>query len=115
MNNLPNTEVSPRIVNGVLRWYAGDTFDIQIEIDLKDQDDEPITIGPDDTVEVVFKDKSLDVVKTFEFNNIEDNTVTLEFDETCTALFPAGKYTYDVYYTGEKRTTIANDNKVLVE
>jgi len=115
MSNLPSAEQSPRIVNGVIKFYQGDTFDLVLELDLVDQDGEEITIAAGDTVKVVFKDKSLSTVKEFTFTNITGNTVTMEFDATCTALFPAGRYTYDIYYTAEDRTTIANDNKVVVE
>lgn len=115
MNNLPNAEQSPRIVNGVLRWYQGDTFDLQLTLEIYDQDGQTITIAADDTVKIVFSDKSNSVVKEFTFTSISDNIVTMDFDGTCSALFPKGNYTYDVYYSGSDRTTLANDNKVVVE
>lgn len=115
MSNLPSAEMSPRIVNGVIKWYQGDTFDLQLTFDLEDQDGEPITIAPTDTVKIVFKDKSLKTVKEFTFTNISNNTVTMDFDATCTALFTKGNYTYDVLYSRSERTTVANDNKVVVE
>lgn len=115
MNNIPNAEASPRVVNGVLLWYEYDTFDLQVEIDLTDQDGEKVNIGPEDTVRVVFLDRSLDVVKEFEFTDIQDNIVTLDFDAACSALFPKGSYTYDVYYKYADRTTICKNNKVVVE
>lgn len=115
MGNIPNAEPSPRVVNGVLKWYEGDTFDLDLEIKLEDQDGEPITIGASDTVKVVFRDSARNIVKEFSFTGISGNTVTLDFDSTCTALFPKGCYTYDVYYTGADRTTVANDNKAVVE
>lgn len=115
MSNLPSAELSPRIVNGVLKWYQGDTFDLQLTLELIDQDGEPITITSGDTVKIVFKDRSLRTVKEFTFNDIANNTVTMDFDATCTALFPTGNYTYDVYYTGAERTTLADNNKVVVE
>lgn len=115
MSNLPSAEMSPRIVNGVIKWYQGDTFDLQLTFDLEDQDGEPITIAQTDTVNIVFKDKSLKTVKEFTFTNISNNTVTMDFDATCTALFGSGIYTYDIYYTGTERTTLGNNNKVVVE
>ena len=36
MSNLPNAEQSPRVVNGVIKWYEGDTFDLTIGLDLED-------------------------------------------------------------------------------
>lgn len=115
MGNLPNAEQSPRIVNGVIRWYQGDTFDIQLNLDLTDQDGEPVVINTDDLVKIVFTDKSKSVVKEFEFTNVEDNTVTMDFDSACTALFGKGNFTYTVTVRHGDRTTVASDNKVVVE
>lgn len=115
MSNLPNAEQSPRVVNGVIRWYQGDTFDLDLALSLVDQDGAPITIAASHTVKVTFRDKSQNLIKEFTFSNISNNTVTLAFDAECTALFPKGQYTYDVCIAHDKRTTIANDNKVVVE
>lgn len=115
MHNIPNAEMSPRVVNGVIRWYVGDTFELQVNLDLKDQDGEEIIIQSGQTVEFRFLDKQLHLVKSFVFDNVENNKVILDFDEDVTALFPKGNYTYDIYYDGAKRTTLADDNKVVVE
>lgn len=115
MSNLPNAEQSPRIVNGVIRWYEGDTFDIDLVLSLTDQDGEPVSLAAPDQVSVTFRDKSRSVVKEFSFEGVSENTVTLDFDATCTALFPKGQYTYDVCITRGDRTTIANENKAVVE
>ena len=115
MNNLPRAEISPRIVNGVLKWYEGDTFSLQIDLELEDQDGETITIQPEDTLKVVFKNKSLRTVKEFTFTGIEGNTIHLEFDKECTALFEKGNYTYDIIYITEEIKTIAATNKAVVE
>lgn len=115
MSRLPNAEPSPRIVGGVVKWYYLDTFEIQLRLDLTDQDGEPVEILPGDIVKVVFFGPRGEVVKEFTSMDVEQNTVTLVFDEETTTLFERGQYTYDVYYTGENRTTIANDNKAVVE
>ena len=107
--------MSPRLINGVLKWYAGDTFDLHVEITLQDQDGEPITIQSTDTIEFAFFNKKRDVVKKFTFNNVVNGTVLLEFDKDTTALFPAGEYTYDVYYDGYIRKTLSNDSVAIVE
>lgn len=112
MSNIPNAKQSPRLMNGVLSWYKNDTFTLQIELDLTDQDGE--TMDATGTVEVVFSDDCHNVIKEFTLTP-KENIVTLEFTEDVTALFHKGEYTYDIYYNGEKRTTIANDNKVVVE
>lgn len=115
MSRIPHAELSPRLRNGVLYWYAGDTFSIDIHLVLRDYDGEEIIIPEDASVIFAFKDESEETVKEFSFSAIEDNTCKLEFDEDCTALFPPGEYSYDVYYESEYRTTLANNNRVVVE
>lgn len=115
MGNIPSAKPSPRIENGVLKWYVGDTFTIQLELELTDQDGEEIVIGEEDTVTVKFIDDELNTVKEFNCSEIPNNTIELAFDEDVTALFHKGKYSYDIYYSGENRTTICNDNKAEVE
>lgn len=115
MANIPNARISPRIDTGVLKWYEGDTFELQLELELTDQDGEAVIIQPTDTVRILFLDECRETVKEFSFTNVQNNTVTLEFDATATALFPRGKYTYDVYYSAANRTTLCNENEVIVE
>lgn len=115
MGNIPNAEQSPRIVNGVIYWYENDTFTLNIELEFNDQDGDPIEVQPTDTVRVVFTDKSMNTVKEFIFDDIDNNTITLVFNAEVTALFPKGHYTYDVIFKSAERTTVANDNKVVVE
>lgn len=116
MSNLPSAEVSPRIVNGVIYFYQGDTFSLQFEFFIEDQDGEPITISPTDTIKVVFKDSRKHAVKEFIFNEIRENVITVLFDESVTELFQEGQYTYDIYYKNDaERVTVANDSKVVVE
>ncbi len=115
MNNMQKANLSPRIVNGVLRWYEGNTFKLQLELELVDQDGEPVSIADTDSVEVKFRDKRKDVIKEFVFEHIEDNIISLDFDAECTALFPAGKYTFDLDYIGENRVTLINDSPAQVD
>ena len=115
MSNMQKAEHSPKIVNGVLSWYEGNTFELQFELELVDQDDFPITIADTDTVDIVFRDKKRKIVKGFHFENISENIVVLNFDIEVTALFPEGKYTFDMDYTGENRVTILHDSPVRVE
>lgn len=115
MNNIPAAELSPRIKNGVLMWYEGDTFTLDLHLELFDQDDEPVVIPSSATIMVAFLDDQRDTVKEFTFTDIEDNNISMVFDSTVTALFPAGFYTYDLYYTAADRTTLINENEVVVE
>ena len=115
MNCIPAAKQSPRLENGVVKWYEGDTFRLQLVLDIVDQDGEPVVIGENDTVTVSFQNDALTTVKEFTFTEVENNTVTMEFTSEVTALFPKGRYTYDVHYTGANRTTVCNDNKAEVE
>lgn len=115
MYELPNARPSPRIVNGVLKWYEGDTFELDVELQVTDQDGETVNISDTDTVEFVFKDCRREIIKTFSFAKITDNTVTLVFDKTVSAMFPKGEYTCDVYLVGERRITLAKDDPVVVQ
>lgn len=115
IGNLPAANPSPRIMGGVIKWYEGDTFELYVVFELEDQDGEAITIQPGHTVEFVFKNKKREQVYSVVFENIEDNCVKLDFDKKTSELFPKGQYTYDVYYNGAERKTLANDAPVLVE
>lgn len=112
MSFIPNAKQSPRIERGVLKWYRGDTFDLQIDLELTDQDG--VAVEATGTVEVVFRNDCNRPVKEFTLTPA-NNIVTMDFNADVSALFPIGEYTYDVYYNGEERTTIANDNKVVVQ
>ena len=63
MSNLPNAEQSPRVVNGVIKWYEGDTFTMDLGLGLTDQDGEAVTLNAADTVKVTFRDKGENEVK----------------------------------------------------
>lgn len=112
---IPGAYASPRISNGVLCWYAGDTFSIVIQADLTDQDGEAVDIGTTDTVKITFRDDTRAEVWSKTFSNVANNQVTLVVDATVSAKFPKGKYTYDVEFSHGERTTLARDNKVRVE
>ena len=57
MNRLPAARPSPRIAGGALRWYAGDTFSLTLQLELTDQDGEEVAIGASDSVTVSFYDR----------------------------------------------------------
>ena len=112
---LPAACVSPRITGGVLKWYAGDVFDLQVRLELTDQDGTEIQIAPEHMVTFVFRNVRREPIYEVTFRGIEDNTVVLRMSEIETAMFPAGSYTYDVIYRGAVRRTLASDAPVLVE
>ena len=114
MNCIPAAKQSPRLENGIVKWYEGDTFRLQLVLDIVDQDGECVEIGEEDIVTVSFHNDDLASVKEFCFTGVENNTITLLFDSTCTALFPAGHYTYDVRCSGAQRTTVCRGNEAEV-
>ena len=114
MSNLPSALSSPRIVNGVLKWYEGDTFTLDIELELIDQDGVAIDTSGKEVL-IKFYDRYEDLVKEFSFENLQNNTVSLDFNNEISALFPQGEYHYDVHYMADNRTTIAHSNNIIVE
>ena len=112
---IPGAYASPRIQEGVLRWYAGDTFELTIQIDLEDQDGEAVEIGPTDSVRLTFRDATRAEVYSQTFENVEGNQIALTVDAEVSAKFPKGTYTYDVELSHGERTTLARDNKIRVE
>lgn len=115
MQIMPHAKRSPRLENGCLYWYAGDTFALQLELLLEDQDGAPAALGADDTVTVAFFDETDAQILEQTFADIADNTVTLQMDETRTALFPRGDYRFDVRYTYGPRTTVLHRSHCHVE
>lgn len=122
--NIPSANVSPRNDNGILKFYEGDTFNFNLALELRDQDDTDIILdGGKDSVEIVFYDYKNQLVKQFGFgkghSNLigEGNILELVFDDETTKLFSEGKYTYDgfVEIEGIGRRTIINRAPVLVE
>ncbi len=115
MNRLPAARPSPRIAGGALRWYAGDTFSLTLQLELMDQDGEAVAIGASDSVTVSFYDETRAEVHTFTASGVTDGCVKLTFDDTVSGKFRKGSYTYDILYTHGEKTTLARDNPACVE
>lgn len=117
---IPAAEVSPQNDSGIIKFYEGNTFELHLELDLRDQDKEPIIFdNATDTLVITFKDKRKQPVKTFSFGGedeqITDNVAVLTFDTETTALFPKGFYTYDGDFTNtERRVTIIKNAPLVV-
>lgn len=115
MGNIKSALPSPRIEDGVIKWYVGDEFEIGFQLNLQDADGEPIILNSTDTVTVSIKRWDKEPVKDFIFNNVENNFISLEFDSDTTALFSKGQYIYDIIIDGSFNVTVANDNLIEVE
>ena len=53
-NVIPAARVSPRIANGCICWYEGDTFSLRLRLELEDQDGAAVTVGASDSVKITF-------------------------------------------------------------
>ena len=121
MAAIPAAKLSPRIENGVLHWYSGNTFVLNVLLELEDQDGAAVTVsGATDDVTVCFYNEQGQTVKTFSFGKtaqteIRGNTVQLRFDGETSALFPKGEYRYDIMYqNAERRMDIVHQAKAVV-
>lgn len=112
---IPGAYASPRIENGVMLWYEGDTFDITILLELEDQDGAAVEIGKSDTVKMTFYNAEKETVHEMNFSNITNGKITLEFTDEVSAKFPKGKYTYDARLTHNNKTTLVRGNRICVE
>lgn len=117
MGNIPAARISPRIVNGVIYWYEGDTFDLELNLSLTDQNGYEVEIPDSAEILVVFRDERELIIREVEVSgaDIENGAATISFDEDVSALFYKGKYTYDVKYRWDRLQTVASDNEIIVE
>ncbi len=140
VENLKAAPLSPRMDNGVIKWFDGDTFTIQMLLSLVGKgldenghpiDDAPISLKPTDQVVVTFYDCHKKIVHIFVSTNIPCkpnepgyNTINLVFDTDISYKFPRGKYTYCVKIVRKKEdgtvdeadiTTLCAHNRVEVE
>lgn len=110
---------SPRIRNGKIYWYEGDTFVWSLKFTIKQCDGTDYVLQSTDKIIVDFKknlhtDKS---IYTFVFENQEytDNTIKMEFTPEITALFPYGFYKVGVKMENEDITTLLPASTICVE
>lgn len=129
---------SPRMDNGVLKWFYGDTFAIDMVVNLVEQetDEEGKTVNKlidfsnDDQMVVTFFNSRKEVVHSFIAKNISNDedsenyhTISLEFTKDISHKFCKGRYTYCMKYIHKEDgktvytdiTTICVNNKVEVE
>lgn len=115
---------SPRIENGIIKWYDGDEFGIDFEL-IDNETGEPYTLKDGETVEITFHKQGVTsysrvasvLVKAFTFDHTADcSALTCNFDEATTRLFPVGRYTYCIKLnTVSARQTVSSNNVVEVE
>ena len=129
---------SPRMDNGVLKWFYGDTFAVDMVINLVEQEaqkdgtfvDKPINFDESDQIVVTFFNERKEVVYSFISKNISNDekseyyhTITLNFTKDVSHRFRRGKYTYCMKYVHKEDgntvytdiTTICVNNRAEVE
>lgn len=118
-NVLKGANRSPRIKDGKIYWYEGDTFLWSMKFVIKKCDGTDYILQPTDKITVEFK-KNLhtpDNIYSFEFQNQEypDNTITMEFTSEITSLFPYGFYKIGVKLEDDDITTLLPATTICVE
>lgn len=119
MGNLKPAAASPRFAeDGTLRWYANDTFEMNVTITITDPSSSPVTILPND--QIVFSFRSMEKQELFSISykgsSISEDTVTLQMTEEYSSKLPAGTYTFDIIFIhNDNKTTISRGNRIIVE
>lgn len=108
-------EPSPRICeDGTIRWYAGDTFEIEFDLSFVDENDEPIAVQESDEISICFfQNKGLS--KIYEKKVVGTSKLIFAVDEELTKKFPSGEYFYNVRRNSVYITTIMKRNRILVD
>ena len=98
---------SPSIPNGVLAWFEGDIFKLNLKGKLFDQDKTPVEFPEGATLTLCVLNERREIVKEFECSPDENGNIEINIDEETTALFPWGKYKGQMLFDdGEKHVTI---------
>ncbi len=115
MATVLSAKQSPRFENNVLCYYEGDTFTLPLIISME-KDGAPVSIGTGDTITVSFvPDGRETAIETLSFTNVQDNTVTIDWNAEMTKKFPRGRYFYRLRFNGERVATLLSDCEVHVE
>ncbi len=115
MSSINTAKQSPRLENGKISWYEGDTFAIKLNIALTTvETGEAINLSSNDEIKVTFYRNEMCIHK-FVFKQFSENSVMLNFSDSITKKFHKGKYTYVISYQSTGRTTIVANNEVEVE
>ena len=106
---------SPAFRDGVLSWCEGDKFSFKIRMRLSSLGEE-IADLTGSVLSARFFDKSGKPVKTFTQSGDATCIFTLAFNTETTAIFPRGRYTFDIVIENSAgKCTVANDVPALVK
>lgn len=108
-------EKSPRICNdGSIRWYEGDTFELEFNLNFTDDNGDPVPTAADDKIEICIRDK-ISNKSVYETAVVGTNKLIISIDENATKNFTVGEYYYCVKRNSNYITTIMRKNKIVVE
>ena len=117
MANIPSAYESPRIENGSVRFYAGDTFEIDLKMEITDNNGLPVTLSANDTIDIVLTSCRGEELLTLQYNgsDLDGSVLTIQVDSELSAKIPAGRHKYDIYLTHDgDRTTVVCGNRLEV-
>lgn len=107
-------EQSPRICSdGSIRWYEGDTFELEFNFTFKDENGFNVEVLPNDEISICFRDICNDVI--YETSVIGTTTLTVVIDSETSSKFKVGRYKYCVKRISNFVTTVMRKNEVVVE
>lgn len=117
---LYSAQQSPRLKNGVIYWYQGDTFMLTFAIDAIN---DTTVFNNTDRVTIEFfthgRTSLLHLEYTEDqFQRVENQYIEfdVEVNEERTNLFARGRYNYDIIYTAnDDITTIVSKGGIIVE
>lgn len=108
------TKKFPMIQNHTLFIYEGDTFDMELNLNLTESGS-PFDISEDDVITFEFKNVvTNEEVASKSFTNITGTKLIFNWDSEFTKKFPKGRYTYRMRFNSDYVTTIVADNYVMV-
>lgn len=104
---------SPRIEDGIIKWYAWDTFDLNFEFIFTDEDWNKIPEEETDCLEFTIYNQYYDVLYSTEVH--QSHEVPVSIDEEMTQKFTRGNYYYIIRRIAGYITTIIQENEIIVE
>ena len=106
-------EQSPRIEDGIIKWYAGDTFELNFEFEFSDTEGNVISSEETDYLEFKIFNEYYDTI--YEEVVYKSHEVSVYMNDENTAKFPRGKYFYVIKRNDGFITTIIQENEIVVE
>lgn len=108
-------EKSPRICDdGSIRWYVGDTFELELDFTFTDDNDDVVPVTSTDRIEICIRSSVTNNI-IYENSVVGTNKLIININEDVAKNFVAGEYYYNVKRNSNYITTIMKKNKMVVE